>query len=323
MTSFRGVLLAGFLPLLLAAAPVAQPAPPVAPVAPKAPATKPVVDYTNYKERWFSAPKVENALLKHSAYHSALMDTEVGFNIYLPPGYEEAANAEKRYPVIYWLHGLNQSENTNQFPPKIIDQAMRAKDVPPMIVVFVSGGSRSFYADSPDGKLLAESTLIKELIPHIEKTYRVINKRSGRAIQGMSMGGWGAMRMAMTYPEMFSSVVSFAPSLRTPENLAETYPDVLNRMFGGDAKRFWNIHPLKLAAERADKFKGLSIAFYCGTKDHLLPGSQALHALLTKEGIEHTYDEVESAVHNLDQLIKKTGIRTLLFAAKGFEVEGK
>ena len=68
-------------------------------------------------------------------------------------------------------------------------------------------------------------------------------------------------------------MVAFAPSLREPDNLAATYPDVLNRMFGGDPQRFWAQHPLHLARENADRLRTeLPIAFYCGTADSLLPG---------------------------------------------------
>ncbi|HYE17708.1 MAG TPA: alpha/beta hydrolase-fold protein [Tepidisphaeraceae bacterium] len=306
-----------FIPFLVAAAP--------ATVAPPAPATKPPAattkpDFSKYVERWVTEPKIANPLLKHAEYQSAAMKTAVGYNVYLPPGYDDADNAQKRYPVIYWLHGLNQSENTNQYPPKNVDAAIKSGAIPPIIVIYVSGGGRTFYVDSADGKLLSETTLTRELIPHVDATYRTIAKREGRAIQGMSMGGWGALRIAMGHPELFSSVVAFAPSLRTPENLAETYPDILNRMFGGDSKRFWAAHPLKLARDRADVLKAqMPIAFYCGNKDHLLPGSQEMKKLLVELGIPHEYAEVDGAKHDLGPLIKFCGDSTLKFAVSHFK----
>ena len=88
-----------------------------------------------------------------------------------------------------------------------------------MIVVYASGGSQTNYCDSYDGKYLAETTVIKELIPYIDKNYRTIASRDGRAVQGMSMGGFGAMRLALKYPDLFSSVVAFAGGYRWPEEI--------------------------------------------------------------------------------------------------------
>jgi endo-1,4-beta-xylanase len=309
MDTARLITVALFLPLIAAA-----PAPTVPPK-PAAPTT----NYSNYVERWLTPPKKPNPLLAHKSYHSAAMNTAVGYHIYLPPGYDDAASKDKRYPVIYWLHGLNQSESSNWFPPEILDKAERTAAIPPTIVVFASGGGRAFYVDSADGKLLSETTVIKELVPHIDATYRTIAKREARAIQGMSMGGWGALRLAMAHPDLFSSVAAFAPSLRTPDNLAKTYPDILNRMFGGDAQRFWAAHPLKLARDNADTLrKDMPIAFYCGTWDHLLEGSQNMHALLTELKVDHTYVEVPEAEHSMAPLAAAIKDSSLVFAAKHF-----
>ena len=73
-----------------------------------------------------------------------------------------------------------------------------------MILVYASGGSQTNYCDSYDGKYMAETTVIKELIPYIDKNYRTIASRNGGRIQGMSMGGFGAMRLALKYPDLFS-----------------------------------------------------------------------------------------------------------------------
>lgn len=290
-----------------------------APAVPRAPAKAPTTQYVDFKERWLTPPKKPSPLLAHKSYHSQRMDTEVGYHIYLPHGYDAPENRDKRYPVIYWCHGLNQSESSDWFPPAVLHEAQTSGAVPPLIVVYLSGGSRTFYSDSADGKILSETTIIKELIPHIDQTYRTVAAREGRAIQGMSMGGWGALRLAMAYPDLFSSVVAFAPSLRTPENIAERYPDVVDRMFGGDLQKFWTAHPLNLARKHADVLRQkLAIAFYCGTKDHLLEGSRNLHALLDELKLPHSYREVDGAVHNLNQLVGETRDSTLKFAVEHF-----
>jgi endo-1,4-beta-xylanase len=271
-------------------------------------------DYSNYQERWVTLAKKEQPLLSHRTYRSAAMGVDVGYNLYLPPGYDAPENAGRRYPVIYWLHGLNQSESTDQFPPAVLDGAVRSGAISPVIVVYVSGGSRTFYSDSPDGKILSETTIIKELIPHVDQTYRTIARRAGRAISGMSMGGFGALKFACTYPELFSSVVAYAPSLRTPENLLATHPDVVKRMFGGDTKRFWAQHPLSLFKEKAEALRGkIPVAVFIGDQDRLLEGDRKLQALLEELKIEHVYEEIPGVDHNLPKLVEKVKDRGLVF----------
>src|SRR4051812_7805424 len=126
MHTARFLTVALLLPLL-AAAP--------APSAPPKPAA-PTNNFANYVERWLTPPKKPNPLLAHKSYHSAAMNNEVGYHIYPPPGYDDAADNDKRYPVIYWLHGLNQSESSNWFPPEVLDKAERTGAIPPTIVVF-------------------------------------------------------------------------------------------------------------------------------------------------------------------------------------------
>jgi hypothetical protein len=107
-------------------------------------------------------------LEEHHSYESAALRTRVGYNIYLPPNYNEPGNTS-RYPVIYWLHGRGCCESNDQFPAATIDVAIRAKKIPPLVFVYASGGGMSFYSDSFDGRWPAETTIIKELIPQADR----------------------------------------------------------------------------------------------------------------------------------------------------------
>ncbi|MDB5295474.1 MAG: putative esterase, partial [Phycisphaerales bacterium] len=147
-------------------------------------------DYSAYRERWFTLPTKSDPRLTHHAYESAAMSARVGYHLYLPLGYDDPANAARRYPVLYWLHGLNQSESSDWFPPDVLSVAVGGGAIPPVIVVFAAGGGRSFYCDAPDQNILPETTIVRELIPHVDATYRTIAARGGRAIQGVSMGGF-------------------------------------------------------------------------------------------------------------------------------------
>ena len=132
------------------------------------------------------------------------MQRAVGFNIYLPPGYVES---ERRFPVVYYLNGRGNDESSHPQLFAILDQAIRAGEIPPMILVYAMCGRTSFYVDSPDGAIMGETVFIRELIAHVDRTVRTVASRNGRAVMGFSMGGQGAIKFALKYPGRFGSAV--------------------------------------------------------------------------------------------------------------------
>src|SRR5262249_10157044 len=146
--------------------------------------------------------------VEHGTLRSRAMNgREVGYNVYLPPGYREGG---QRYPVVHYLHGLGGNERDSAYTATFVDKAIRAKEVPPLIYVFPNGGYASMYEDRPRDGVMAETLIVKELIPQIDTSYRTLGTRDGRAVSGFSMGGFGALRFAFRYPELFSSVVTVA-----------------------------------------------------------------------------------------------------------------
>jgi enterochelin esterase-like enzyme len=270
-------------------------------------------------DRWSTLPAKPQPLLLHKTFHSKSMDTEVGYNIYLPPGYDDAANKEARYPVLYWLHGMNQTESTDQYPIHYLNDGIQAGKIKPMIVVYASGGQRTYYTDSSAAHSLPETEIIDELIPMIDATYRTNPVRDQRAIAGMSMGGFGALKFAFKHPELFSSVTAFAPGIRDPQSFAKDRPDILQRMFENDPKVYEANHPATWLKTNLTQIKRkLPISLYVGTKDYLLAGSQSLHQLMTDLKVEHTYQEFEGLVHNLRQYSAQTKETPFVFAASHF-----
>jgi len=263
---------------------------------------------------WIVPPKAKQPFLEHHTFHSESMNADVGYNVYLPPGYAESG--EKKYPVIFWLHGFTCHESNDQFPAAQVDQAIKDGKIPPVIVAYGNGGSRAFYSDSSDGKILSETMIIKEYIPFIEKTYRCLGTREGRALQGMSMGGHGALKLAFKYPDLFSSVVAFAGGYIDEEELAKRHPEVVQQMFGGDKARFIPNMPATIVRQNVEKIKGkLPIKMLVGTKDFLLEHNRRIHALLGDLGIAHEYEEIEGLAHDLRGLARERGAKTLEFAA--------
>jgi len=140
----------------------------------------------------------------HHTYRSASMKRDVGYCIFLPPSY--ATRAERRYPVIYHLHGAGGNETRSVYSAKVLQEGILAGRWPEMIMVFPNGGRATMYQDSGDGRFMAETTVIRELIPHIDATYRTIADREARCIEGFSMGGRGSTNLAMKFPELFGSM---------------------------------------------------------------------------------------------------------------------
>ncbi len=154
------------------------------------------------------------ATIIHASHFSKYMGNKTWwYNIYLPPSYNTSTTA--RYPVIYSLHGAGGDENSmTDYVNSFVDPYITQKKVPECIVVLPNGGPQAFYLDSGivtnNQNYYPDSYIIKELIPHIDSTYRTINDRKSRAISGMSMGGYGTWHFAFKYPQLFSAAGVFS-----------------------------------------------------------------------------------------------------------------
>jgi enterochelin esterase-like enzyme/dienelactone hydrolase len=229
----------------------------------------------------------------HRTFFSQSMKTEVGFIVYNPPGY---GTGTKRYPVLYWLHGRDGSEWKGLELATKLHHAIVKRKVPPMILVLANGGQRTFYCDSADGTILSETALIKELIPFIDQNYRTVASREGRALEGFSMGGFGALKTALKHPEMFCSLVAGGSALFDVETFSQTAS--FQRMFGLDGGYYKAFDPYELARNNAERIRrNLQIMLFLGNKDQLLEGNQRFHELLTELEIPHEYRVVNGLGH--------------------------
>jgi len=154
------------------------------------------------------------ATIIHATHFSKYMgNKQWGFNIYLPPSYNSSPTT--RFPVIYFLHGGGGDENQlTYYVNNYVDPYITQKKVPECIVAFPSCGPDAFFLDSGliynNQNINPDSYFIKEFIPHIDSTYRTINDRKGRAISGMSMGGYGTWHFAFKYPALFCAAGPFS-----------------------------------------------------------------------------------------------------------------
>ena len=145
--------------------------------------------------RWVNPPVASTPkTVKHATFKSPSMGVSVGYYIYLPTHYSEAP--ERRFPVVYYLHGGRPgSELKSVRLANHIHPAMEWGKVSPVIYVFVNGGPVSHYNMPKQKEAQGEAVFIKELIPHIDATYRTIARREGRGLEGFSQGGRGTARI--------------------------------------------------------------------------------------------------------------------------------
>jgi endo-1,4-beta-xylanase len=251
--------------------------------------------------------------VQHGTFHSKANNVEVGYNILLPPGYPEAANAQRRYPVVYYLHGGRPGgEDKSVSLASVVGANMRAAKVPPMIYVFVNGGKLSHY--DHEGSL--GETAFLELIPHIDKTYRTIAKREGRAVEGFSQGGRGTGRYMFKHRDLFVSAA--------PMGGGHQYERGIDQNDGVESEAVhiappWN-NTWELARRYAADKKGLPvhILVVVGNQDKNYQGNLDWMAHLTRLGIPFEKIIVPDTPHNAKMVYEKRGLDVMRFHAADF-----
>lgn len=196
------------------------------------------------------------------------------------------------YPVMYLLHGLSD-DHTIWSRRTRIEWYVRNL---PLAVVMPDGG-RGFYCDAVNGPA-NESHIIKDVIGFVDTHFNTKAERSGRVIAGLSMGGYGALKLALKFPDMFCSVVSHSGGVAAGhkpyrEELAAEMRLIYGDNYIGGKDDLWAI------AERVDRSKLPAIRMDCGLSDFLLEDNRAFHQHLVKLGIPHEYEEFPGD-HNWD-----------------------
>src|SRR5262249_47285821 len=145
------------------------------------------------RERQSFASRELAGTVEYGDVESKLLGSNVKYGVYLPPGYKDPANAEKKYPIVFFLHGLWESGErwVGRGGAVMFDDAIKEKKLPPVIVLIPDAGT-SFYSDTLDGKRPYARFFIEEFVPWADKTFRTTGKRADRLIAGNSMGGFGA-----------------------------------------------------------------------------------------------------------------------------------
>jgi S-formylglutathione hydrolase FrmB len=252
----------------------------------------------------------QQGILKESLkVKSSTLGKDVEYSIYLPADYDKS---NRRYPVLYLLHGYSDDETgwTQFGEAQVIgDRLMQSGEAAPMIIVMPDGGV-SWYINSYDGKTKYEDFFVKEFISHIDATYRTRPTRQYRAIAGLSMGGYGTLIMATKHPDMFAAAAPLSSGVFTDDAIINaeerTWGVVLGELYGKKeltGKDRLTDHYAKnsilkiIETGNADDLKKVRYYIDCGDKDFLIKGNMALHSVMIDKKIPHEF-RVREGVHN-------------------------
>lgn len=274
---------------------------------------------------WVNPPSKAYAGLpiQHKTFRSQSMGTDVGYCIYLPPGYDQSELMETRYPVVYYLHGGRPgSELKSVGLSAFIEKAIRSDRIPPMIYVFINGGPMSHY-DYPQIKNgQGESVFIEELIPHVDSTYRTIASRKGRGIEGFSQGGRGTTRIMFRHPELFCSAAPGGGGFATEKKISENDGHESDRVVFAEGYNAYDTARIYAGSEKQNRYP-LRILIHVGTKGFNYENNLAYMKFLKQLGIEFNKLVVEDVPHSARLLYERQGDALMKFHARNFSADSQ
>ncbi len=264
---------------------------------------------------------------------------------------EASANAEtvaksvtvaKPWPVVLWLHGLNDGFHRfhNEGGAQALDALRKTGEIDEMLVLVPTVARQTLYVDGESNGDV-EQVLVRDLLAHVEKTWpNACKDAAHRAVMGVSMGGYGALKIALRHPDVFGVVAAHSSAIlpADPAELPEQYERMRDRMgaqlgvnevFGDpiDPAK-WAAHmPLAIIRDaEAKQFAALKIYFDAGTEDRygFAAPNQALDAALTKKEIAHTFRLVDGGGHSWgsDSMTDNLG-HSFRFVQQAFAGEGE
>jgi enterochelin esterase-like enzyme/uncharacterized membrane protein len=215
--------------------------------------------------------------LRNLKFFSPALNGDMPYYIYLPPGYE---TEDRRYPVLYMLHG-NSGSYEEWLAYGLVDVADRmiaTRQILPLIIVLPQG-DYSYWVNWPDEGPRYGNYLTVDLVRHITSTYRVLPGARSRAVGGLSMGGTGALINAFRFPNAWGVVGAHSPGL----------PEDGERDMLGEGADYRERDPITLAAT-APGIENLDIWIDIGDQDSWLPRTEQLHEVLEARGVDHQFN---------------------------------
>ena len=241
------------------------------------------------------AANAQRASVETVHFQSKLINAALPYNVILPPGYR--ASATTRYPVLYLLHGWGGHYTDWVTRTNVADYAAQYR----MIVVMPEGND-SWYVDGAAGiNDKYEMYILKELMPDVDRRYRTIQSRYGRAIAGLSMGGYGAIRYGLKYPATFAFAGSisgaFGVTRYTEKEMNGANLEPFMKTFGPVGSETRKANDVFEIARGLSAARVASLPYFyfdCGTEDaaqHFLPNRELSELFLEKK-IPHEFREL-------------------------------
>lgn len=222
------------------------------------------------------------SLVQEDPLYAATVGLMTSYRVMLPAGY---ATSARRYPVLYMLHGVagDSSEWQSIGLLDAADRMMARGEIEPFIIVLPNGGAK-YWVNHASGERWADY-VVNDLVTQVDRRYRTVQTPEARAIGGLSMGGEGALRLALTNPLVFGVAAAHSPSLRTA---FDQFAPELQEIFGSE-ETWRGVTPLWLVVD-TDAAYGLTIALDVGEEDPWRPNVQLLHERMVNRGIPHRFD---------------------------------
>lgn len=238
--------------------------------------------------------------VKGSRFKSAVLDEYVTYSLFMPADYEDGT--ENSYPVVYFLHGYGEASTKDWTKYMNVIASLEENGLQPMIYVFPNGWN-SYYCNAYDGSFNYMDMFVNELVPHIDENYRTVADREHRGIMGYSMGGFGAMVLALRHPETFGMSAPMSMSFRTDEQYMAESQDGWNNqwgsIFGGYSEKgegritdYYKEHCpyYQFTSGNKGKLSAVRWFFHCGDdEEQLLIANGDLHVQLRENGYEHEF----------------------------------
>lgn len=233
---------------------------------------------------------------------STILDSERKYAVYLPPDYD---TSQRSYPVLYLLHGAGDDQTGwIQFGEvlRITDLAIKEGRATPMIIIMpdANTGTRGYF-NTINGEWRYEDFFFEELMPHVEKKYRIKSEKRFRAVAGLSMGGGGSFMYALHRPELFSSACPLSAyvgplSLDEFEERLKRNNEKYNKK---DVMAYYDTHNALSLIENMPVEDLRSVRWYidCGDDDFLYEGNSLVHIAMKKKEVPHEY-RVRDGAHS-------------------------
>jgi len=232
---------------------------------------------------------------KDDSVASAALNRTMKYRVLLPEGYEGSG---MQYRALYLLHGLT-GDYLDWSTRTELSRA--ARGLP--IVIVMPDGENAWYVNAADKGPRFEDYIADDLVRDVERKYRVIRSRYGRAIAGLSMGGYGALRIGLKRPGVFVAAGGFSSALGVADpKFAEAmtgglaaYRDEVARIFGPPGSETRTANDIFVIAGAAKPETAPALYVDCGTSDGLLASNRELVAIFQKRGLNYEYHEVPGA----------------------------